>query len=118
MDLGAPVELRRLEVDLPDGDDMFGEHFDEHVYEDVAYEEEHTSQQVSDGKVKLNREHLPPPDVLVADPGRSGLPKAFRRYVYRLQPRTIVLIGNGRSLLRDCVLLSRRGYEVRTLAPF
>eukprot|EP00927_Polykrikos_kofoidii_P061247 TRINITY_DN56105_c0_g1_i1.p1 TRINITY_DN56105_c0_g1~~TRINITY_DN56105_c0_g1_i1.p1 ORF type:complete len:664 (+),score=104.36 TRINITY_DN56105_c0_g1_i1:66-2057(+) len=59
------------------------------------------------------------PDVLVVDPGRNGLPKAFRRFLYQLRPRIIVYIGDGRPLLRDVKLLTRRGgYDLAVVAPF
>lgn len=58
------------------------------------------------------------PDVLLMDPGRNGLPKAFRRLLYSLQVPKLVYISSGKPLFRDCVLLERRGYEVVALKSF
>eukprot|EP00928_Gymnodinium_smaydae_P081504 TRINITY_DN65011_c0_g1_i1.p1 TRINITY_DN65011_c0_g1~~TRINITY_DN65011_c0_g1_i1.p1 ORF type:complete len:625 (+),score=144.63 TRINITY_DN65011_c0_g1_i1:53-1927(+) len=58
------------------------------------------------------------PDVVIADPGRKGTPKAFRSMLYRIQARTVVMVGSGRPFLRDCALLVRRGYDLSTVVPF
>lgn len=58
------------------------------------------------------------PDVLVMDPGQNGVPKPFRRFVYRLRVPRIVYVSGLRPLLRDCVLFERRGYKLHALVPF
>jgi len=63
-------------------------------------------------------EPIPGPDVVLCDPGRNGMPKGFRQLLYSLQVRSLVYISVGRPLLRDCVLLQRRGYEICAMVPF
>eukprot|EP00933_Yihiella_yeosuensis_P056626 TRINITY_DN5592_c0_g1_i6.p1 TRINITY_DN5592_c0_g1~~TRINITY_DN5592_c0_g1_i6.p1 ORF type:complete len:287 (-),score=56.83 TRINITY_DN5592_c0_g1_i6:217-1077(-) len=67
--------------------------------------------------VNLPRE-LPLPDILLADPGRNGMPKAFRRMLFELQVPRLVYVGMGKPLLRDVTLLARRGYALKKVVPF
>jgi len=125
VDLGNAAELRAM-VGVPDGLVAGGTSPAFKMSEDDECEEE-----AGDGNAggdeeggsssiggRIPAEGVPLPDVIVADPGRNGMPKAFRRFICKLDARTIVLIGAGRPLLKDCAVISKRGYELTSLLPF
>jgi len=129
-DLGSPAELRRLRAAIegvhddiadswpwPPTDDNSGttERQDQEDEEEEEDEEENVQHAITTPGIDCS---VPAPNVIVVDPGRNGMPKAFLRFLYSMDVRTIVYIGGGKPLLRDCKLLERRGYEVETMLPF
>jgi len=137
LDLGSPAALRELTAALPSfatgglrerGDEAEEEEEEwaseeaEDLGSSETAQEEHENgsefrvrgsmvEGLSDGNL------LAPPDVLLCDPGRNGMPKAFRRILFDLQVPTLIYISSGRALLRDCTLLTRRGYSLERLLP-
>jgi len=112
MDLGRLSELCSVVAGLPsrpaEGDSEDSD----------AEEDDDGAAQVPAPAAPAAADALPRPDVLLCDPGRNGLPKAFRQILYSTRVRTLVYVGMGRPLLRDCALLQRRGYELRAMVPF
>eukprot|EP00434_Breviolum_minutum_P001081 symbB.v1.2.000944.t2/scaffold45.1/size390604/7 len=63
--------------------------------------------------------NLPAPSILLADPGRNGMPKAFRRQLLELQVPKLLYISSGRAFLRDVAYLTtKRGYRLKELRCF
>ena len=55
-----------------------------------------------------------PAGILLADPGRNGMPKAFRRQLLELQVPKLLYISSGRAFLRDVAYLTtKRGYRLK-----
>ena len=50
--------------------------------------------------------------ILLADPGRNGMPKAFRRQLLELKVPKLLYCSSGRSFLRDVAYLTKRGYRL------
>ncbi|CAE8612949.1 unnamed protein product, partial [Polarella glacialis] len=129
-DLGSPAFLRALAARLPEPlERLPGRRREFHRKEDKEDSEDEDDDDVEDsgarhrGKGQLVAgsslpASMPRPDVLLADPGRNGLPKAFRRYIFDLQVPRLVYIGSGKAFLRDITLLVRRGYELQEVASF
>jgi 23S rRNA (uracil1939-C5)-methyltransferase len=60
-----------------------------------------------------------PPDILVADPPRSGLGRATLEGIQHLRPRSIVYVScDPATLGRDARFLVEMGYRLRQVTPF
>ncbi|SFS46049.1 23S rRNA (uracil(1939)-C(5))-methyltransferase RlmD [Marininema halotolerans] len=58
------------------------------------------------------------PDVVVADPPRTGLGEAFIQTLLRTQiPRFVYVSCNPSTLAKDCSVLLKGGYQVRSIQP-
>ncbi|SMO86507.1 23S rRNA (uracil(1939)-C(5))-methyltransferase RlmD [Melghirimyces algeriensis] len=58
------------------------------------------------------------PDVVVADPPRTGLGKAFMEALIRIQvPRFVYVSCNPSTLAKDCNRLIQSGYRVEAVVP-
>ena len=57
-------------------------------------------------------------DVVIADPPRSGCSREFLKSLVNLYPKRVVYIScNPETLERDIFLLSKAGYDVRSIQP-
>lgn len=102
-DFGSIVELKRMARRmLSDADDTTAE----------------AVKRLNDPSAPISQDAVPLPDLLVLDPGRNGLPKPFRRFVWQARVPEVIYIGGGRPILKDCALLQKYGYRVKALIPF
>lgn len=124
LDLGSTAALRELAWRLSSPascgstgvDAAFGDSDDEGESKEEGQDETEAAF-VQNDLLSLTAS-VPRPSVLIADPGRNGLPKSFRRFLCILQVPTLIYVGTGKAYLADCVILCRKGYEVVTSVPF
>jgi len=71
-----------------------------------------------DVKQTVNGSECPPPDVVVMDPPRNGVPREVLSCLVELRPQRIVYVScNPATLARDCRLLAEGGYRPRCITP-
>jgi 23S rRNA (uracil1939-C5)-methyltransferase len=64
-------------------------------------------------------ENLPPSDIVILDPPRSGCSREVIKAVAELSPRKIIYIScNPETLARDLVLFAESGYMTGEITPF
>eukprot|EP00435_Cladocopium_sp_Y103_P044099 s2504_g12.t1 len=110
-DLGVPAFLHRLTAasHLETSGEAVEDNSEDELDESEAF-----------GRVpETLPETLPAPSILLADPGRNGMPKAFRRQLLELKVPKLLYISSGRAFLRDVAYLTtKRGYRLKDVRCF
>ncbi|CAL1147575.1 unnamed protein product [Cladocopium goreaui] len=112
-DLGVPAFLHRLTAASDLETSVVGE-----AAENESEDEPEEAEAL--GRVHESLpETLPAPSILLADPGRNGMPKAFRRQLLELKVPKLLYISSGRAFLRDVAYLTtKRGYRLQDVRCF